>query len=95
MEPWDGPAAIAFTDGDEIGALDRNGLRLTRYLITKDNYIVMASEMGVLNIKNNIKYKSRLKPGQMLLVDLHGKGVIDDKVVKSNVIKIKFLIQIT
>ena len=92
MEPWDGPAAIAFTDGDEIGAtLDRNGLRPARYLITKDNYIVMASEMGVLNIKeNNIKYKSRLKPGQMLLVDLHGKGVIVDKVVKSNVIKIKF-----
>ena len=88
MEPWDGPAAIAFTDGDEIGAtLDRNGLRPARYLVTKDNYIVMASEMGVLNIKeNNIKYKSRLKPGQMLLVDLHGKGVIDDKVVKSNVI---------
>ena len=89
MEPWDGPAAIAFTDGDEIGAtLDRNGLRPARYLVTKDNYIVMASEMGVLKIKeNNILYKSRLKPGQMLLVDLHGKGVIDDKVVKSNVIQ--------
>ena len=55
MEPWDGPAAIAFTDGDEIGAtLDRNGLRPARYLVTKDNYIVMASEMGVLNIKKTI-----------------------------------------
>lgn len=72
MEPWDGPAAIAFTDGRQIGAtLDRNGLRPARYLVTKDDRIVMASEMGVLTIpEDQIITKWRLQPGKMLLVDL-------------------------
>src|SRR5206468_3982525 len=72
MEPWDGPAAIAFTDGRQIGAtLDRNGLRPARYLVTKDDRIVMASEMGVLKIpEDQIVTKWRLQPGKMLLVDL-------------------------
>ena len=72
MEPWDGPAAIAFTDGRQIGAtLDRNGLRPARYLVTKDDRIVMASEMGVLKIpEDQIITKWRLQPGKMLLVDL-------------------------
>ncbi|MFZ0126578.1 MAG: glutamate synthase subunit alpha, partial [Xanthobacteraceae bacterium] len=72
MEPWDGPAAIAFTDGRQIGAtLDRNGLRPARYLVTRDDRIVMASEMGVLKIpEKDIITKWRLQPGKMLLVDL-------------------------
>src|SRR5216683_4378985 len=69
MEPWDGPAAIAFTDGRQIGAtLDRNGLRPARYLVTSDDRIVMASEMGVLKIpEEHIVTKWRLQPGKMLL----------------------------
>ena len=72
MEPWDGPAAIAFTDGRQIGAtLDRNGLRPARYLVTRDDRIIMASEMGVLPIpEKDIVTKWRLQPGKMLLVDL-------------------------
>ncbi|MGA7414657.1 MAG: glutamate synthase subunit alpha, partial [Bryobacteraceae bacterium] len=72
MEPWDGPAAVAFTDGRVIGAtLDRNGLRPARYLVTKDGLLIMASESGVLPIKpENIEMKGRLQPGRMLLVDL-------------------------
>ena len=72
MEPWDGPAAIAFTDGRQIGAtLDRNGLRPARYLVTSDDRIVMASEMGVLPIpEEHIVTKWRLQPGKMLLIDL-------------------------
>jgi len=72
MEPWDGPAAIAFTDGRQIGAtLDRNGLRPARYFVTRDNRIIMASEMGVLPIpEKDIVRKWRLQPGKMLLVDL-------------------------
>ncbi|WP_424946719.1 glutamate synthase large subunit [Candidatus Spongiihabitans sp.] len=86
MEPWDGPAAVAFTDGKQIGAtLDRNGLRPARYLITKDNMVVMASEMGVLNIpEHNIKKKWRLQPGKMFLIDLDQGRIIDDQEIKND-----------
>ena len=71
MEPWDGPAAIAFTDGRVIGAtLDRNGLRPGRYVVTHDDLVVMASEAGVLDIApEQVKKKGRLQPGKMFLVD--------------------------
>lgn len=84
MEPWDGPTAIAFTDGKQIGAcLDRNGLRPSRYYVTKDDYIVMSSEVGVLDIApENILYKERLHPGQMLLVDTEEGRIIPDKEIK-------------
>lgn len=84
MEPWDGPATVAFTDGKQIGAmLDRNGLRPARYLITKDNMVVMASEMGVLNIaESNIKKKWRLQPGKMFLIDLEQGRIVDDQEIK-------------
>ena len=84
MEPWDGPAAIAFTDGRVIGAtLDRNGLRPGRYVITKDDMVVLASEAGVLNIPaENVKKKGRLQPGKMFLVDTVEKRVISDKEIK-------------
>src|SRR5579864_4904992 len=85
MEPWDGPAAIAFTNGRQIGAtLDRNGLRPARYLVTKDDRIVMASEMGVLNIpEDQIVTKWRLQPGKMLLVDLEQGRLIPDDEIKA------------
>src|SRR3984957_9804000 len=72
LEPWDGPAAVAFTDGKWLGAtLDRNGLRPARYLVTTDNQLIMASETGVLPVKpEEVVYKGRLQPGKMLLVDL-------------------------
>src|SRR5450631_1755617 len=84
MEPWDGPAAIAFTDGKVIGAtLDRNGLRPGRYVITKDDMVVLASEAGVLNIApENVKKKGRLQPGKMFLVDTVEKRVVSDKEIK-------------
>ena len=71
QEPWDGPASISFTDGHVIGAvLDRNGLRPSRYYVTKDDKVVMASEVGVLDIApENIVSKGRLQPGKMFLVD--------------------------
>jgi len=85
MEPWDGPAAIAFTDGRQIGAtLDRNGLRPARYLVTSDDRIVMASEMGVLKIpEDQIVTKWRLQPGKMLLVDLEQGRLIPDDEIKA------------
>ncbi len=85
MEPWDGPAAIAFTDGRQIGAtLDRNGLRPARYLVTRDDRIVMASEMGVLDIpESEIVTKWRLQPGKMLLVDLEEGRLIPDEEIKA------------
>ncbi|KPF92541.1 glutamate synthase, partial [Rhodopseudomonas sp. AAP120] len=85
MEPWDGPAALAFTDGRQIGAtLDRNGLRPARYLVTKDDRIVMASEMGVLKIpEDQIVTKWRLQPGKMLLVDLEQGRLIPDDEIKA------------
>jgi len=85
MEPWDGPAAIAFTDGRQIGAtLDRNGLRPARYLITEDDRVVMASEMGVLTVpEEKIIKKWRLQPGKMLLIDLEQGRIIDDAELKA------------
>ena len=84
MEPWDGPAAVAFTDGRLIGAtLDRNGLRPARYLVTHDNLLIMASETGVLPVKpEDVKYKGRLQPGRMLLVDLEQKRIVPDEEIK-------------
>ena len=84
MEPWDGPAAVAFTDGRQIGAtLDRNGLRPGRYIVTNDDLIVMSSEMGVLDIpEEKIVTKWRLQPGKMLLIDLEEGRIIDDTELK-------------
>ncbi|HKY02997.1 MAG TPA: glutamate synthase central domain-containing protein, partial [Burkholderiales bacterium] len=84
MEPWDGPAAVAFTDGRQIGAtLDRNGLRPARYLVTDDDLVVMASETGVLPIADDrIVKKWRLQPGKMFLIDLEAGRIIDDKELK-------------
>src|SRR5215470_17437804 len=89
MEPWDGPAAIAFTDGRQIGAtLDRNGLRPARYLVTRDDRIIMASEMGVLPIpEKDIVTKWRLQPGKMLLVDLVQGRLIPDEEIKAQLAK--------
>ena len=85
MEPWDGPAAMAFTDGRLIGAtLDRNGLRPSRYLITDDGFVLLASEMGVLKFaEEKITHKWRLQPGKMLLIDLEQKRIISDEELKS------------
>ena len=84
MEPWDGPASIAFTDGLRIGAiLDRNGLRPSRYYVTKDDLVVMASEVGVLDIPpERVLLKGRLQPGRMFLVDLEQGRIIDDGEIK-------------
>ena len=84
MEPWDGPAAILYSDGDVLGAtLDRNGLRPSRYLITKDNMLILSSEVGVLDIpESEIVSKSRLQPGKMLLVDTVHARLISDKEIK-------------
>ena len=84
MEPWDGPAAIAFTDGRVIGAtLDRNGLRPGRYLITTDDLVVLASEAGVLDVPaRNVRKKGRLQPGKMFLVDTVAGRIISDKEIK-------------
>ncbi|MEK9672233.1 MAG: glutamate synthase large subunit [Rhodospirillaceae bacterium] len=85
MEPWDGPAAMAFTDGKQIAAtLDRNGLRPARYIVTDDGLVVMASEVGVLSIpEEKIVQKWRLQPGKMLLVDLEQHRIISDEELKS------------
>ena len=84
MEPWDGPAAIAFTDGRQIGAtLDRNGLRPARYIVTDDDHVIMASESGVLPVpEERILRKWRLQPGKMLLIDMDQGRIIDDDEVK-------------
>ncbi|WP_294431160.1 glutamate synthase large subunit [uncultured Treponema sp.] len=85
MEPWDGPAAILYSDGDVLGAtLDRNGLRPSRYYITKDNMLILSSEVGVLEIpESQIVKKSRLMPGRMLLVDTREKRLISDEELKN------------
>lgn len=85
MEPWDGPAAILFTDGDVLGAtLDRNGLRPSRYYITDDNRLILSSEVGVLDIApEHIVKKSRLQPGKILLVDTKEKRIISDEECKN------------
>ncbi|MGC7872807.1 glutamate synthase large subunit [Desulfosporosinus sp. SYSU MS00001] len=87
MEPWDGPAAMAFTDGVIVGGvLDRNGLRPSRYYVTNDDKVVLASEVGVIDIKpENVKYKGRLEPGKMLLIDTEAKRIISDEEIKSGV----------
>ncbi|TAA64887.1 glutamate synthase large subunit [Shinella sp. JR1-6] len=85
MEPWDGPAAVAFTDGRQIGAtLDRNGLRPARYLVTDDDRVILASEAGTLPVKEeSIVKKWRLQPGKMLLIDMEEGRIISDEEVKS------------
>jgi glutamate synthase (NADPH/NADH) large chain len=87
QEPWDGPASISFTDGRYIGAvLDRNGLRPSRYYITKDDKVVMASEVGVLDINpSDVKFKGRLQPGRMFLVDFEKGRIVDDDELKVEV----------
>ena len=84
MEPWDGPAAIAFTDGRQIGAtLDRNGLRPARYVVTDDDRVILGSEVGVLPVPDeHIVHKWRLQPGKMLLIDLEEGRIIDDSEIK-------------
>jgi glutamate synthase (NADPH/NADH) large chain len=91
MEPWDGPAAVAFTDGRQIGAtLDRNGLRPARYLVTDDDLVVMASESGVLPIEQErIVKKWRLQPGKMLLIDLEQGRIVGDDEVKQQLASAK------
>lgn len=85
MEPWDGPAAILFSDGQKVGAvLDRNGLRPSRYYLTSDNMLILSSEVGVLDIdEKKIVKKSRLEPGKMLLVDTKKKKLIEDYDLKN------------
>jgi glutamate synthase (ferredoxin) len=87
MEPWDGPASIAFTDGRHIGAvLDRNGLRPSRYYVTKDGLVIMASEVGVLDIPTDqVLSKGRLQPGRMFLVDLEQGRIIADEELKQRI----------
>ena len=84
MEPWDGPAALVFTDGNQICAcLDRNGLRPARYYVTKGGMIVLGSEVGALDIfADDIEYKGRLAPGKILLVDLEKGTIIPDEEIK-------------
>ncbi|WP_313951693.1 glutamate synthase large subunit [Accumulibacter sp.] len=91
MEPWDGPAAVAFTDGRQIGAtLDRNGLRPARYLVTDDDLVVMASEAGVLPIpEERIVKKWRLQPGKMFLIDLDQGRIIEDRELKDTLSRLK------
>ena len=86
MEPWDGPAAIAFTDGRQIGAtLDRNGLRPARFIVTDDDHVIMASEAGVLPIpEEKIVRKWRLQPGKMLLIDLEQGRIVEDEEIKAH-----------
>ena len=86
QEPWDGPASIAFTDGRVIGAvLDRNGLRPSRYVVTKDGFVVMASEVGVLDIApDNVEHKDRLQPGRMFLVDTEQGRIVGDEEIKES-----------
>ena len=85
MEPWDGPASIPFSDGKCIGALlDRNGLRPSRYTVTKDGFVIMGSETGVIEVDPaNVAYKGRLQPGKMFLVDTEQGRIIDDEEIKS------------
>lgn len=84
MEPWDGPACVTFTDGHQVGAvLDRNGLRPSRYWVTKDGIVVLASEVGVLDIPaDEIVRKGRLQPGKMFLVDIEAGRIIEDEEIK-------------
>lgn len=87
MEPWDGPASVCFTDGVQVGAtLDRNGLRPSRYTVTKDNFLVMASESGVVEIEpSNVEYHGRLQPGRIFVADLEQGRIISDEEVKDGI----------
>ncbi len=87
MEPWDGPASIPFTDGNYIGAvLDRNGLRPSRYSVTKDGYVIMSSETGVVDLKpENIAFHGRLEPGKMFLVNMEEGRIVNDEEIKSEI----------
>ncbi len=89
MEPWDGPAAIAFTDGVRIGAvLDRNGLRPARYIVTKSDLCVMASEVGVLDIQpQDIHICGRLEPGKIFFIDTQAGRIIKDEEIKDSISK--------
>ena len=91
LEPWDGPASIVFTDGRQIGAtLDRNGLRPSRYCVTDDDLVILASESGVLPVpENRIVRKWRLQPGKMLLIDLEQGRMINDDELKANIVNTK------
>ena len=91
MEPWDGPASIPFTDGKYIGALlDRNGLRPSRYTVTKDGYVVMSSETGVVDIEpKNVLSHRRLEPGKIFLVDMEEGRIINDEEIKSKIVSKK------
>ena len=86
MEPWDGPACVTFTDGNQIGAvLDRNGLRPSRFWVTEDGLVILASEVGVLDIPaEKVKRKGRLQPGRMFLVDIEAGKIIEDEEIKSS-----------
>jgi glutamate synthase (ferredoxin) len=88
MEPWDGPASVPFTDGDYIGALlDRNGLRPSRYTITKSGKLIMSSEIGVFDIApEDVKKHGRLEPGKMFLVDMNEGRIIEDEEIKSKIV---------
>ncbi len=87
MEPWDGPASVAFTDGTMIGAtLDRNGLRPSRYYVTKDDLVIMASEAGVLPVEpDRVAFKGRLQPGRMFLVDMEEGRIVADEEIKKRI----------
>jgi len=91
MEPWDGPAAVVFTDGSLVGAtLDRNGLRPGRYVVTEDGFVILASEIGVSDVApDKIVKKGRLQPGRMFLVDVEAGTLIDDAEIKSEVAALK------
>src|ERR1700690_2569033 len=86
-EPWDGPASIAFTDGRKIGAvLDRNGLRPSRYYVTKDDRVIMASEVGVLDVPaEQVAQKGRLQPGRMFLIDTEQGRFVSDEEIKGKI----------
>ena len=88
MEPWDGPASIPFTDGNYIGALlDRNGLRPSRYTVTKDGFVIMSSEIGVVKIApENVEKHGRLEPGKMFLVDMDAGRIIEDEEIKTKIV---------
>ena len=87
MEPWDGPASVPFTDGDYVGALlDRNGLRPSRYTVTKSGKLIMSSEIGVVEVApEDVKSHGRLEPGKMFLVDMNEGRIINDEEIKSKI----------
>jgi glutamate synthase (NADPH/NADH) len=91
MEPWDGPALFTFTDGRYIGAmLDRNGLRPSRYYLLKNNHLIMASEVGVVDVDGfEIAMKGRLKPGRMLLIDTLNREFTSDEKIKNEIFRLR------